>query len=575
MNNDAHTVIVLEVSDAGVVVAEGNISTGDHKGKVHWGRAISKEDVMSSTSHYITRYPEGYVSPDDPTANEVIDKGELSSTHTWKLTKAGTLTISGAGAMPDFESAEGQPWKEFNAQIRKVVIENGVTRIGNCAFWNCGVLSAEIPSSVTMIGNSAFRGSSLVSVTVPSSVKTIGDSAFQSCTNLSQVNISEGVEIITQNAFQSCTNLKSITLPASIREVGAAAFFQCTEMTSAKFVSGSKTVKMGDDMFSQCYKLMSVTLPKIIDCISARMFQNCRWLTRVDIPEGTGRIGTQAFSSSALTTVAIPSSITSIEAAAFQSCPLKDIYFSGTETQWNIICKGDMIAAVANANKHYESTPPAIPDTGNGDDNEKPGGGDNPGEGNTPGGGDNPGEGNTPDSGDTPGNNAASITCKKTVYEVTYGTKPFKISASSTDKMTFTSSNPKIAAVDKITGKVTVKNTGIAIITINAGNAIQKVTVKVKPKKPSVKSTKTVKGKKLTVKWSKDKTASGYQVQISTDKKFKKNVKAKKLAKTSYTFKKLKKGKKYYVRLRSYKKSGKETLYGTWSKVKTSSKIKK
>ena len=51
VNNDAHTVIVLEVSDTGVLVAEGNISTGDHKGKVHWGRGISKEEVMRDTSH--------------------------------------------------------------------------------------------------------------------------------------------------------------------------------------------------------------------------------------------------------------------------------------------------------------------------------------------------------------------------------------------------------------------------------------------------------------------------------------------------------------------------------------------
>ena len=69
--------------------------------------------------------------------------------------------------------------------------------------------------------------------------------------------------------------------------------------------------------------------------------------------------------------------------------------------------------------------------------------------------------------------------------------------------------------------------------------------------------------------------ASGYQVQVSTDKKFKKNVKSKKLSKTAYTFKKLKTGKKYYVRIRSYKKSGKETLNSTWSKVKSGGKIKK
>lgn len=129
-----------------------------------------------------------------------------------------------------------------------------------------------------------------------------------------------------------------------------------------------------------------------------------------------------------------------------------------------------------------------------------------------------------------------SITCKKTLYKVTYGVKPFKINASSGSKMEFSSSNPKIAAVDKENGKVTVRNTGIATITIKAGEASKKVTVKVSPKKQSVKSAKAVKavkGRKLTVKWSKDKRASGYQVQISTDKKFKGNVKSKNLSKTS------------------------------------------
>lgn len=169
----------------------------------------------------------------------------------------------------------------------------------------------------------------------------------------------------------------------------------------------------------------------------------------------------------------------------------------------------------------------------------------------------------------------SKITCKKTVYKVAYGTKPFKINATSKSTMTFTSSKPKIAAVDKNTGKVTIKNTGVAAITIKAGTATKKVTIKVSPKKQAIKSVKAVKGKKLTVKWAKDKMASGYQVQISMDKKFKKNVKSKNLSKTSYTFGKLNTGKKYYARVRSYKKSGKETLYGAWSKVKLSSKVKK
>ena len=153
--------------------------------------------------------------------------------------------------------------------------------------------------------------------------------------------------------------------------------------------------------------------------------------------------------------------------------------------------------------------------------------------------------------------------------------KPFKINASSRSRMTFTSSKPKIASVNKDTGKVTIKNTGIAVITIKAEKVSKKVTIKVSPKKQSVKSVKVKKGKKLTVRWAKDKTASGYQVQVSTDKKFRKNVKFKKLTKPPCTVTKLKAGKKYYVRVRSYKKYGRETLYGTWSKVQLSGRIKK
>lgn len=634
VNNDTHTVIVLETNDAGVVVAEGNISTGDHKGRIHWGRGISKEEVMSSTSHYITRYPEGYVPPDDPDANVSIANGTLEGGLAWNLTKVGTLTISGNGAMPDFSSVEEQPWSANSSQIRKVVIGNGVTAIGSCAFWKTGVLSVEISPSVTIIGNSAFRSSSLISVTIPSGVKTIGDSAFQQCENLSSVTVSEGVETICQNAFRACASLTSIDLPASIGEVGAAAFFQCQALTSAKFAPGNKQVKMGDNMFTQCYYLMSVTLPRSIDRIGEGMFQNCLMLPGVEIPQGAESIGTFAFSScSGFTTVIIPDSVTTIGIAAFASCSLKDIYFTGTEAQWNSISKlGDTAAAVSKATMHYNYVPPVTPDPG--DDNN----GDNPGGGNEPGNNDNiseatvtlsqtnytyDGKAKTPSvtvklDGKTlvlntdytvsysdninvgtakiivtgrgnytgsktasftiakaDGNLTTSITCKKTLYQVAYGTKPFKIDASSNGRMTFTSSNPKVAVVDGNTGMVTIRNTGVAIITIKAGETARSVTIEVSPGKQSVKSAKAVKGKKLMVIWAKDKRASGYQVQISTDKKFKKDVKAKKVSKTSCTFTKLKAGKKYYVRVRSYKKGGKDTLYGTWSKVKRSSKIKK
>ena len=359
VNNDSHTVIVLEASDAGVVVAEGNISTGDHRGKVHWGRAISREEVMSSTSHYITRYPEGYVPPDDPGANVSIAQGTLAGGLRWNLTKAGTLTISGKGAMPDFASTGEQPWNGKSSQIRKIILENGVTNIGSCAFWNCGVLSAEIPSSVTAIGNSAFRGSSIISVTIPSNVKTLGDSVFQDCQNLSSVTISEGLETISQNAFRACSSLSSIVLPASIGEVGAGAFFQCQKLIRVVFTPGSKQVKLGDNIFTQCYYLSSVTLPKSINQISEGMFQNCLMLATLEIPQGAESIGSSAFSScSSLTSIIIPNSVTTIGIAAFSASALRDIYFTGTQAQWNSVRKlGDTIAAVSKMTIHYNYVP--------------------------------------------------------------------------------------------------------------------------------------------------------------------------------------------------------------------------
>lgn len=415
VNNDTHTVIVLEVSDAGVVVAEGNIGTGDHQNKVHWGRGISKEEVMSSTSHYITRYPDGYVAPDDPTANESIDNGVLDGGLAWNLTKAGTLTISGSGPMPDFSGTGEQKWNQYSSQIRKVVIGNGVTSVGACAFWNCGVLSAEISSSVTAIGNSAFRDTPLMSVTIPSSVKTIGDSAFQACQGLSSVTVSDGVEIICQNAFRGCTNLKSISLPASIEEVGSAAFFQCKEMTSATFAPGSKQVKMGDNMFTECWNLASVKLPSQIDCIGEGMFMNCGMLPKVEIPQGAESIKTKAFAScSGMTVVIVPGSVETMETGAFSDCPLTDIYFTGTETEWDSIWKSaDVKTAVSQATVHYNYVPTVNPDPDEGDnDNNNSGDNDDSNNGNNnPGdntGGDND-DNNSGDNNDSnPGDNNGS-----------------------------------------------------------------------------------------------------------------------------------------------------------------------
>lgn len=173
--------------------------------------------------------------------------------------------------------------------------------------------------------------------------------------------------------------------------------------------------------------------------------------------------------------------------------------------------------------------------------------------------------------------------------EKTYGNKAFSLGAelaAGTGTLTYKSNNESVAVVTS-QGKVTIKGTGICTITISVPEsaeykaASETVTITVYPKTASVSSAKPAKGKKLTVKWKKDAKASGYEVQCALKKNFKSGLKKatiKKAGTTKTTFKGLKKGKKYYVRVRAYKevKVNNKTrkIYGDWSKVKVSSKIK-
>ena len=113
-------------------------------------------------------------------AADVVASGTCGENLTWALDSEGTLTISGTGEMDNYYDGYGIPWYEDTESIVKVVVEDGVTSIGECAFSFCSSLaSVTIPDSVTSIGSSAFRGCSrLASVTIPDSVTSIGDRAY-------------------------------------------------------------------------------------------------------------------------------------------------------------------------------------------------------------------------------------------------------------------------------------------------------------------------------------------------------------------------------------------------------------
>ena len=130
-----------------------------------------------------------------------------------------------------------------------VIIPNGVTTIGECAFEYCSLTTVTIPSSVTSIGDYAFYFcSSLTSVSIPNSVTSIGEGTFSDCLSLISVTISNGVTSIGKRAFSNCYYLTSITIPNSVTSIGKGAFYNSTRLTSV--IIPNSVTSIGERAFS-------------------------------------------------------------------------------------------------------------------------------------------------------------------------------------------------------------------------------------------------------------------------------------------------------------------------------------
>ena len=189
-----------------------------------------------------------------------VADGTCGASVNWTLDDAGTLTISGTGAMEDYSfltDGTPVPWASHQAGVKAVEIENGVTSIGSCVFRDCNNLtSVKIPSSVTSIGAAAFHSCiNLTNVVIPASVTSIGDFAFEFCTGLASVNIPNGVTSIGNRMFYECTGLTSITLPSSVTSIEDGAFM-FSGLTSVTILSN--VTKMGADVFNNCSALKDV-----------------------------------------------------------------------------------------------------------------------------------------------------------------------------------------------------------------------------------------------------------------------------------------------------------------------------
>ena len=255
---------------------------------------------------------------------DVIASGECGKNGdnlTWVLTVDGTLTISGSGEMENYTDSSVAPWYSNRTKILSVVVEPGVTSVGDYAFYACLKLtSISLPGGVKSIGESAFQDcAKLTAVEIPDGVTSIGYRAFYGCTSLTSVTIPEGVTGIGSSAFSGCSSLTSVTIPDSVARIGSSAFSGCSGLTSVAIPDG--VISIGSSAFYGCSSLTSVTIPKGVTGIASSAFSDCSNLTSVTIPEGVTSIDGGAFyGCSSLTSVTIPEGVTSIGDGAFQNC---------------------------------------------------------------------------------------------------------------------------------------------------------------------------------------------------------------------------------------------------------------
>ena len=287
--------------------------------------------------------------------------------------------------------------------LTKITIPKSVTSIEQGAFSNCtGLTTISIPGHITSIGNHAFyKCASLTSVTIQDGVAAITRGAFKYCTSLKSITIPDSVTSIGYEAFYGCQSLKKVTIPKNavlseevfaycsgltdvvfengVTTLGYSTFRRCTSLTN---VTIPDSVTAIDDsaygIFGECTGLKSITIPDSVTAIGFRAFDGCTGLKNIIIPDSVATIGVSAFSGcTGLTNIVIPSSVTDIGWEAFYGCTglksitlpdsieeiqsctfwnctsLADVYYTGTEAQWNEIEIGDENEPLLNATIHY------------------------------------------------------------------------------------------------------------------------------------------------------------------------------------------------------------------------------
>ena len=278
--------------------------------------------------------------------------------------------------------------------LKTVVIEEGVETIADSAFSGCySMVEVTLPSTLQTIMSGAFRNCDFESITIPSGVTYIDDEALSSCGALLSIVVDSNnpsyssadgvlfnkdmtelvrypagrkpdsyiipntVKTIGDNAFFGCIWIENITIPDSVTYIGDYAFSNCMRLLT--IAMPDSVTEIGDYVFNNSGDLQSVILSKNLTSLGARAFELCNELPSIEIPDGVTVIDNYTFyGCTALESIIIPDTVTTINKYAFHNCSnLANVYFTGTQAQWEAISvaeKNDPLAA-ANVTFSYDA----------------------------------------------------------------------------------------------------------------------------------------------------------------------------------------------------------------------------